>query len=157
MCGRFTERYTWDEIQDLYDLTGAARNLQPHYNIAPTDPVDVVKHSTGGQVELVSMRWGLVPWWWKKPLKQLPASFNARAETVADKPMVRGAFARHRCIIPASGYYEWLKRPDGRQPYFISAADGGVLSFAGLYDRWKNPETGEPMTSCRSLLQTSTR
>ena len=77
------------------------------------------------------------------PLKQLPASFNARAETIADKPMFRDVFARHRYIIQASGYYEWLKRPDGRQPYLISAADGGVLSFAGLYDRWKNPETGE--------------
>ena len=71
----------------------------------------------------------------------MPASFNARAETVADKPMFRDAFARHRCIIPASGYYEWLKRLDGRQPYFISAADGVVLSFAGLWDRWKNALT----------------
>jgi len=82
----------------------------------------------------------------------LPASFNARAETVADKPMFREAFQRDRCVIPASGYYEWLKKPDGRQPYFISAADGGVLSFAGLYDRWKNPETGEPVTSCTIIV-----
>jgi putative SOS response-associated peptidase YedK len=66
--------------------------------------------------------------------------------------MFRDAFQRHRCIIPASGYYEWLKRPDGRQPYFISAADGSVLSFAGLWDRWKNPETGEPMTSCTIIV-----
>ena len=130
----------------------ALRNLQAHYNVAPTDPVNVVKLETGGATELVSMRWGLVPWWWKKPLKQVPASFNARAETVADKPMFRDAFARHRCIIPASGYYEWLKRPDGRQPYFISAADGGVLSFAGLYDRWKNPETGERIASCTIIV-----
>jgi putative SOS response-associated peptidase YedK len=127
---------------------GPARNLQAHYNIAPTDPVGVVRPAAGA-VELVSTRWGLVPWWWKKPLKELPASFNARAETVADKPMFHDAFARHRCVIPASGYYEWLKRPDGRQPYFMSAAaDGGVLSFAGLWDRWKNPETGEPVISC---------
>jgi putative SOS response-associated peptidase YedK len=66
--------------------------------------------------------------------------------------MFRDAFARHRCIIPASGYYEWLKMPDGRQPYYISAADGGVLSFAGLWDRWKNPETGEPVTSCTIIV-----
>jgi putative SOS response-associated peptidase YedK len=152
MCGRFTQRYTWDDIEDLYDLMGAARNLQAHYNIAPTDPVEVVRPTASAAVELVSMRWGLVPWWWKKPLKQLPASFNARAETVADKPMFRDAFARHRCVIPASGYYEWLKRPDGRQPYFISAADGSVLSFAGLWDRWKNPETGQPMISCTIIV-----
>src|SRR5262249_15882431 len=58
------------------------------------------------------------------------------------------AFKRHRCIIPASGYYEWERMPDGRQPYFFSAADGGVLSFAGLWDRWTNPETAEPVVSC---------
>ncbi len=66
--------------------------------------------------------------------------------------MFRDAFARHRCVIPASGYYEWLKRPDGRQPYYISAADGSVPSFAGLWDRSKNPETGEPMTSCTIIV-----
>jgi putative SOS response-associated peptidase YedK len=137
----------------LYELPdGPARNLQAHYNIAPTDPVEVVRPAANGATELVSMRWGLVPWWWKKPLKQLPASFNARAETVADKPTFRDAFARHRCIIPASGYYEWLKRPDGRQPYYISATDGAVLSFAGLWDRWKNPETGEPVISCTIIV-----
>jgi putative SOS response-associated peptidase YedK len=116
MCGRFTQRYTWREIRDLYDLTGTARNLQAHYNIAPTDTVDVVR-SASGVTELMSMR--------KKPLKQLPASFNARAESVTNKPMFRDAFKRHRCIIPASGYYEWIARPDGKQPFFISAADGG--------------------------------
>jgi len=99
MCGRFVQRYTWDDIQDLYELPeGPARNLQAHYNVAPTDPVNVVKLAAGGTTELVSMRWGLVPWWWKKPLKQLPASFNARAESVVDKPMFRDAFKRHRCI-----------------------------------------------------------
>jgi putative SOS response-associated peptidase YedK len=98
---------------------------------------------------------GLVPWWWNKPLKQLPARFNARAESVADKPMFRDAFKRHRCIIPASGCYEWLERPDGRQPYYISGADGGVLSFGGLWDRRKNPETGERIASC--TMQNSAR
>jgi putative SOS response-associated peptidase YedK len=152
MCGSFTQRYMWREIHDLYGLTGAARNLQVHYNIAPTDTVDVVKFADGGTTELVPMRWGLIPYWWKKPLKQLPATFNARAEGVASKPMFRDAFKRHRCIIPASGYYEWIKRPDGKQPYYISGADGGVLSFAGLWDRWKNPETGEPVASCTIIV-----
>jgi len=152
MCGRFTQRYSWSEIQDLYDLRGAARNLQPHYNIAPTDPVEVVRPAAGGATELASMRWGLIPYWWKKPLKQLPASFNARAESVAGKPMFRDAFKRHRCIVPASGYYEWITRPDGKQPYFISAADGGVLSFAGVWDRWKNPDTGGHVMSCSIIV-----
>ncbi|HMA75258.1 MAG TPA: SOS response-associated peptidase family protein [Xanthobacteraceae bacterium] len=106
MCGRLTARYTWREVHDLYGLTGAARNLQPHYSIAPTDTVEVVRAAGTSTTELVPMRWGLVLYWWKKPLKQLPATFNARAESVIDKPMFRDAFRRHRCIIPASGYYE---------------------------------------------------
>jgi putative SOS response-associated peptidase YedK len=131
MCGRFTQRYTWREIWDLHDLAGAARNLRAHYNIAPTDTVDVVRSAEGGATDLVPMRWGLIPYWWKKPVKQFPATFNARAESVKDKPMFRDAFKRHRCIIPASGYYEWSARPDGKQPFFISATDCGVVSSAG--------------------------
>ncbi|MBO0751654.1 MAG: SOS response-associated peptidase [Bradyrhizobiaceae bacterium] len=151
MCGRFTQRYTWRDVHELYGLPGAARNLQAHYNIAPTDAVDAVI-AGDGQTGLVSMRWGLVPSWWKKSLKDLPATFNARAETVADKPMFRDAFQRRRCIIPASGYYEWCKTGHGKQPWYISAADGGVLSFAGLWDMWTNPQTGEPLRSCTIIV-----
>jgi SOS response associated peptidase (SRAP) len=78
-------------------LLGTARNLRPHYNIAPTTNVDVVRLDRDGRRELVSMRWGLVPFFWKKTLKDVPATFNARAETVADKPMFREAFKRRRC------------------------------------------------------------
>src|SRR3984893_4986873 len=98
------------------------------------------------------MRWGLIPYWWKKPVKQLPATFNARAESVAGKPMFRDAFKRHRCIIPASGYYEWIAKPDRKQPYYISGADGGVLNFAGLWDRRRNPDTSETMMSCTIIV-----
>jgi len=94
------------------------------------------------------MRWGLV----EEAPEAGPATFNARAETVASTPMFRDAFQRHRCVVPAIGYYEWLKRPDGKQPYFIGAVDGGVLSFAGLWDRWKNPETGELVISCTIIV-----
>jgi putative SOS response-associated peptidase YedK len=126
-------------------IVGDTRNLQAHYNIAPTDTAEVP--SVGGTTELVPMRWGFIPYWWKKPLKPAPATFNAKAETVARTPMFRDAFKRHRCVVPANGYFEWLKRPDGKQPYFISAADGGVLSLAGLWDQWRNPETNELMIS----------
>jgi putative SOS response-associated peptidase YedK len=154
MCGRFTQHYTWRDVEELYDLPGAARNLQAHYNIAPTDTVDAVIAGDGA-THLMSMRWGLVPWWWKKSLRDLPATFNARAETVADKPAFRDAFRRSRCIVPASGYYEWRKvqeRTPGRQPWYISAADGGVLSFAGLWDTWTNPQTGEKLWSCTIIV-----
>lgn len=151
MCGRFAQRYTWRDIEALYGLIGAARNLQAHYNLVPTDAVDAVVPA-GGASQLVSMRWGLVPAWWKKSLRDMPATFNARAETIADKPTFRDAFQRRRCIVPASGYYEWRKTQGGRQPYFISAAAGGVLSFAGLWDTWRNPQTGEPLTSCTIIV-----
>jgi putative SOS response-associated peptidase YedK len=81
----------------------------------------------------------------------MPATLNARAESVGDKPTFRDAFKRYRCIVPASGYYEWIARPDGKQPD-LSAPDGGALSFAGLWDRWKNPETGEFVTSCTIIV-----
>jgi putative SOS response-associated peptidase YedK len=152
MCGRFTQNYTWREIQELYGLIGPARNLEPRYNIAPTTAIDVLKYGADRAPELVSMRWGLIPSWWQKTVKDVPSTFNARAESVADKPMFRSAFKRGRCIVPASGYYEWKATPGGKQPYFISAADGGVLSIAGLWDRWKNPETGDSIASCTMIV-----
>jgi putative SOS response-associated peptidase YedK len=115
MCGRFTVKAIWAELVALYRLTTEAppHNLRARYNICPTDPVDVVT-AAGGKRELVTMRWGLVPWWWSKPLKELRmATFNARAETVDTKPVFRDAFKRTRCLIPMSSYYEWKDTPSG--------------------------------------------
>jgi putative SOS response-associated peptidase YedK len=100
----------------------------------------------------VSMRWGLIPAWWKKSAKEMPATFNARAETLADKPMFRDAFRRNRCLIPASGYYEWLATPTGKQPYYYTARDGSALTLAGLWDEWKDRETGTPLQSCTMVV-----
>src|SRR5262249_3977217 len=102
------------------------------------------------------MRWTIRPAA-ASPLPGIAGQLQRRAESIADKPMFRDAFKRHRCIIRASGYYEWLKKPDGRQPYFISPADGSVLSFAGLWDRWKNPETGEPVIVVMSTAGGATK
>ncbi len=151
MCGRFTQSYTWRELVELYRLTQLARNLRPRYNIAPTTAIDVVRLADAVP-ELVPMRWGLIPGWWKKTAKEVPSTFNARAETVAQKPMFRSAFDRTRCILPASGYYEWRAAEGGKQPYFISAADGTVLSIAGLWDQWKHPETGEAISSATLIV-----
>ena len=141
MCGRFTQSYTWRELVELYRLTQPARNLRPRYNIAPTTSIDVVRLADTGPV-LVPMRWELIPGWWKKTAKEVPSTFNARAETVAQKPMFRSAFKRTRCIVPASGYYEWRAVDGGKQPYFISAADGAVLSIAGLLGSMERPGHG---------------
>jgi putative SOS response-associated peptidase YedK len=135
MCGRFTHRYTWAEIQRLYRLTSPASNVQPSYNVCPTDTVNVVTSSDDTRI-LQPMRWGLVPRWWSKPLKELMrlSTFNARVETVTTKPFFREAFKRTRCIIPASGYYEWQDTSDGKQPHYFTRVDGQVISFAGLWD-----------------------
>jgi putative SOS response-associated peptidase YedK len=90
MCGRFTQNLSWAEIHRLADLIGQPRNLAPRFNIAPTTPIEVIRAVAAGN-ELVPMYWGLVPSWWKKPLKELPTTFNARAETLAERPMFRGA------------------------------------------------------------------
>src|SRR4051794_28559475 len=113
-------------------------NFQPSYNVCPTDQVPVIIQNGDGR-RLVLMRWGLVPNWWSKPLKELRmATFNARAETVAEKPFFRDAFNRSRCLIPASGYYEWLDTPGGKQPYYFTRRDGLPLTIAGIYDAWRD-------------------
>ena len=152
MCGRFTQHYTWNELVALYRLTVPVSNLQPRYNIAPTTTIEAIIPRGADRLELMPMRWGLIPSWWKKTAMELPSIFNARAETVVEKPMFRDAFRRSRCVIPASGYYEWRPTPTGKQPYYISAADGSVLSFAGLWDEWHDIETGEIVKSCTIIV-----
>ena len=155
MCGRFTVKANWAELVALYRLTMVAppHNLRPRYNVCPTDPVDVVR-AEDAKREFVSMRWGLVPRWWSKSLKELRvATFNARAETVETKPFFRDAFKRNRCLIPMSGYYEWQNTPTGKQPWYFTAADGSpLLTAAGLWNEWKNRESGERLKSCTMIV-----
>jgi putative SOS response-associated peptidase YedK len=154
MCGRFTTKMTWTELVALYRLTMKAppHNLPPRYNICPTDLVDVVRAVETGR-ELVPMRWGLVPRWWSRPLKDLrAATFNARAETVETKPFFRDAFRQDRCLIPMSGYYEWQSTPVGKQPWYHASHDGSCLTAAGLWDNWPNPDTGQPLLSCTMII-----
>jgi putative SOS response-associated peptidase YedK len=152
MCGRFGLLHTWDEIYAAYALTLAPLNLQPRFNIAPTQPVFAITASNeGGGGEAGGntanhFQWGLVPSWAKDPAIGVKM-INARAETVAEKPAFRAAFRRRRCLIPASGFYEWQKQGTGpKQPFWIAAADGGLLSFAGLWETWLSPDGGELQT-----------
>ena len=148
MCGRFTQHYTWAEVNEFLSVFGAPLNLRPRYNIAPTTTIDVVRLDAEGRRELVRMRWGLVPFFWSKPLKQVPATFIARAKTVHEKPMFRAAFQRRRCMIPASGFYEWIGERHTRIPHLFTAADGNsVLAMAGLWDKWTDKATGEEVLS----------
>lgn len=125
MCGRFTKNYTWAQLHALYRLTlpAAIPNFQPSFNVCPTDPADTVVPNDGAR-KLVSMRWGLVPYWWQKSLKESMklASFNARAETVTTKPFFREPFKKKRCLMPLSGCYEWQDTPEGKQPWYFHGA-----------------------------------
>jgi putative SOS response-associated peptidase YedK len=113
-------------------LDTPARNTQARYNVCPTTPIDTVVESDGKR-ELVPMRWGLIPSWWSKPLKEMKvATFNARAETVAERPVFRDAFRLTRCLIPASGYNEWQDTPTGKQPYHFMRRDGLPITIAAL-------------------------
>ena len=127
------------------------RNLPARYNICPTDTIDGIVEREGKR-NLAAMRWGLVPSWWRGRLKDVPATFNARAETVAEKLMFRDAFRRGRCLIPASGYYEWVGTPTGKQPYYFTTRDGSPLTIAGLWDEWKDVETHALLQSCTMIV-----
>jgi putative SOS response-associated peptidase YedK len=148
MCGRFTQVYSWEEVHTFLNvlLPSAPPNLRPRYNIAPTTLIDVIIDRGNGR-ELIQMRWGLVPNWWKKTPKDVGSTFNARGEEVASKPMFRSSFRQRRCIIPASGFYEWTGPKTARQPHYFTRADGQILAFAGLWDRWPDPETGDDLLS----------
>jgi putative SOS response-associated peptidase YedK len=155
MCGRFTRQYTWQQLHALYRLSvpPAIPNFQPEYNVCPTDPADVVV-ATDGERELIRIRWGLVPFWWNKTLKELRlATFNARVETVATKQFFREPFRQRRCLMPVSGYFEWEGTAAGKQPHYFTARDGSsVLTVAGLWDQWKNRESGERIKSCAMII-----
>lgn len=152
MCGRFTQHYTWSEVHAFLSVIGPPQNLQPRYNIAPTTIIDVIRQGPHGR-ELAKMRWGLIPSWWKKLAKEVPATFNARVESLTQKPMFRDAFEERRCIIPASGFFEWTGEKGTRQPHLFTAADGSpLLAFAGLWDRWRDRQSGEAVLSCTIIV-----
>jgi putative SOS response-associated peptidase YedK len=155
MCGRSTYKLTWEEIVALYRLTleQPPVNTRACYNVCPTTTIDTIVGSDGKR-QLAPMRWGLVPFWWSKPLKELKlATFNARAETVAEKPMFRGAFKSKRCLIPLSGYYEWEDTPGGKQPWYFTARDGSpALTVAGLWEEWRDKANGETLKSCTMII-----
>jgi putative SOS response-associated peptidase YedK len=95
------------------------------------------------------MRWGIIPSWWSKPLKEMKlATFNARVESIKEKPMFRRAFQRTRYLIPASGYYQWHDASDGKQPYYFTRRDGAPITIAGLWGEWRDRQAGETIRSC---------
>jgi putative SOS response-associated peptidase YedK len=153
MCGRFTDRYSWRELKELYDLTTPylTSNFPPRYNIAPTQASFVVRLDKSGRRELAEMKWGLVPSW-SKDGKMAGATFNAKSETVAEKPAFRSAFKARPCLVVADGFYEWKKLgPKEKQPYFITRADGKPFAFAGLWESWRAKDAAKDASGLESF------
>lgn len=149
MCGRFT---LFEPSQVLAGEFGVSRaeSFPPRYNIAPSQPVAVVRISPVDRVrELLRLRWGLIPPWAKDPSigNRL---INARSETAAEKPSFRYALRNRRCLIPADGFYEWRKDDRGKRPFYIRMRSGHPFAFAGLWERWDSP-AGGPVETCTIL------
>jgi len=148
MCGRYTLQATPEELAKQFNAVIEDMSLfKPRYNIAPSQSVAVVRlKSDASHRELVQLRWGLIPSWAKDP-KIAYSTINAKAETVAEKPAFRSAFRKRRCLIPASGFYEWQKEGKQKQPMYIRLRDRRPFAFAGLWEHWE-PKEGEPLESC---------
>jgi len=140
MCGRYTLTASPQAIRDLFRYAEQP-NFPPRYNVAPTQPIAVVR-LINRQRQFALMRWGLLPSWVKNP-KEFSLIINARGESVIDKPAFRAAMKRRRCLIPADGFYEWKAGVPPKQPYFIHARSGEPLAFAGLWETWTGPNGEE--------------
>lgn len=139
MCGRYALHAGPEELQAHLGLSSVP-DFAPRYNLAPSQQVPAVKVRDGVR-ELVPMRWGLVPHWANDPRIGY-RMVNARSETLADKPAFRNAFRQRRCLIPASGYYEWSAQVGAKRPYFIHLIDTAILVFAGLWEHWQGDGLG---------------
>lgn len=143
MCGRYTLTADATQIAERFQARfPQADAWQPRYNAAPSQHLPVVRWRDERFVDL--LQWGLIPSWADDP-RIGNRLINARAETVFSKPSFRAAVRRRRCLVPADGFYEWKKTPEGKQPYRIALKDGGLFAFAGLWERWHDPQTGEPL------------
>ena len=145
MCGRYAVTLPPEAMRRIFGFVEQP-NFPPRFNVAPTQPVPIVRRGADGLRHFALVRWGLVPAW-AREVGQKPL-INARAETIADKPSFRSAFRRRRCLVPADGFYEWQTRATGRkQPFFIRRRDGRPMAFAGIWEHWQTPE-GSELESC---------
>jgi putative SOS response-associated peptidase YedK len=155
MCGRFIQHSDPEVYAERFDLelepVRARSEPRPRYNVAPSQTVLAIRADADGRRHLVALRWGLIPFWSKGPDHRY-SMINARAETVDSKPAYRAAFRERRCLIPAEGFYEWRAEPSGKQPYLIRRSDRMPFGMAGIWETWKEPETGNVIASCAILV-----
>ncbi|MEM0907160.1 MAG: SOS response-associated peptidase [Pseudomonadota bacterium] len=147
MCGRYQLTLPLEALSDLFQVDNDAEAYPPRYNIAPTQPIHVVRAATGSGRALTLMRWGLIPSFVKDP-KDFPLLINARSETAAEKPAFRNAVRRRRALIPATGFYEWRREGKVKQPFFF--APQRPIAFAGIWETWCGPN-GEEMETAAIL------
>ena len=144
MCGRYRLTRA-DKLAEKFDAE-LAEELHPRYNIAPTQPVPVVRAS-GSRRVIASMRWGLIPNWAKDASM---AQINARSETLLERPVFKESFERRRCLIPADGFYEWKQNGRSKPPFHFAMKDDSLFAFAGIWDRWKSRQSAT-VESCAIL------
>ena len=136
MCGRYSLTVTPDELYRLFGIDDKL-NLQPRFNVAPTQAAPVVR-KTGGKKNMDMLRWGLIPPW-SKDVSIASKLINARGETVAEKPSFRSAYESRRCLVPVDGFYEWRTEGGKKQPFRIGFREGKPFAFAGLWESWTVP------------------
>lgn len=145
MCGRYVLNAP-EDLSERFQLRQMSLHLPRSYNVAPTDEMPVVVEPTEEEREALMMKWGLVPRWAKPGGKKPPTPFNARAESLSEKPMFRNLIKNRRCLVPANGFYEWNQVGGAKQPYYITLPDEPMFAFAGLYDEFAD-EDGEVLRS----------
>lgn len=153
MCGRYVYEAKDEDLEQEFDAVVEkiiGNVARPRYNIAPTQYVPTIR-ALEAERAVGAMRWGLIPGWAKDD-QIANHTVNARAETVAEKPAFRAAFKQRRCVIPASGFYEWQRASSGKgapkQPFYFFMKDKPVFGFAGLWEEWTEPQTGDVIESC---------
>ena len=144
MCGRYTLTSSPEALRTLLRYAEQP-NFPPRYNIAPTQPIPIVR-LVEGQRHFALVRWGLLPSWVKDP-KTFTLLINARGESAAEKPAFRAAMKRRRCLIPADGFYEWQAAGERKRPFYVHAKSGKPLAFAGLWETWTGPNGEELETA----------
>lgn len=152
MCGRFAMFDSEYALEQAFG-TPVGFAVGPRYNIAPSQPVLAVRRGAGGAREFTHLDWGLVPAWTKDPRDAI-RPINARSESVLEKPTFRGPFRHHRCLLPASGFYEWRKTGGGKRPYFVRPKGGGLFGLAAIWDGWMGAD-GSEIESCAILTTTA--
>lgn len=142
MCGRYALAFIRG-FHTRFDVMEQQAKLQPRFNIAPTQTVPVVVRESPNHV--VMMRWGLIPFWAKDP-RIGSKLINARAEGITTKPAFRASVKRRRCLVPATGFYEWRKTDSGKVPHYVHMKDDSFFAFAGLYDHWRGTAGSEVLS-----------